>query len=630
MDSKSKKMEEFGKEYLEDLLSRSFFQCSSKNASFLQMHDLVHDLAMLVSDDFCFRLDLSSDVHSLPTKIRHLSYRRSNNYDLDKLQGLSKAISLRTFVALPLQILGGLGSGNYLVPNNILLTNGSCLRVLSLSGSSIKELPDSIGSLIHLRYLDLSASKIEELHESVCSLYHLQTLLLSWCRNLSQLPRNMERLINLRYLDITEVPLKEMPQGISQMKCLQLLSQVVLSDKHKDDVFKITDLAELEHLSGSLCILGLENINDAMEISKANLKDKKDLTELTLSWSYDAVDADSSQKELDVLDALRPHTSLKHLEIERYRGRTFSNWIADDSFSNLVSISLRNCKSCCYLPPLGQLASLKYLGIDGCDSVYSIGDETESSGPLFTCLERLHIWNMLMWKEWSFGTEAILQEGQIFPLLKELRLYNCPKLSVGLPGYLPSLENLYIITCKEMKDLLPRTHQTVTAPPFLRRVFISKCPVLESLLDWGSHSKVKELSLWNTKVLFENRIKWDLQKLSCLERIDIRGWEDDSFPDEGLLPITLTTIWIDNSSKLETLNGKAFQQLTSLTSLFIYDCENLQCLPEEVLPTSLTHLSIHRCPLLNQRCEKGGEDWPKIQHITHLYISKWMINELNE
>ncbi|XP_062115506.1 putative disease resistance RPP13-like protein 1 [Humulus lupulus] len=621
MDSKSKKMEEFGKEYLEDLLSRSFFQCSSnKNASFLQMHDLVHDLAMLVSDDFCFRLDLSSDVHSLPTKIRHLSYRKSS-YDLDNLKGLSKAISLRTFLALPMQIR----FRNYLVPYNILLTKGSCLRVLSLSQSSIKELPDSIGSLIHLRYLDLSGTEIEELHESACSLYHLQTLLLSCCTKLSQLPRNMGRLINLRYLDITWVPLKEMPQGISQMKYLQFLPRVLLSDKNKDDVFKITDLAELEHLSGSLCILGLENINDATEASKANLKDKKDLTALTLSWSYGAADADSSQKELDVLDALRPHTSLKSLKIERYRGTTFSNWIADDAFSNLVSITLLNCKSCCYLPPLGQLASLKDLRIDGCDSVYSIGDGIDSSCPLFTCLESLRISNMLMWKEWSFGTEAFLQEGQVFPLLKRVWLRNCPKLNVGLPGYLPSLERLSIGDCEEVEYLLPRTQQTVTAPPFLHlwntnEVFIWNCPVLESLLDWGSHSKVKELSLSNTKVLFENRIKWDLQKLSCLEHIRIQGWEDDSFPDEGLLPITLETIVIGDSSKLETLNGKAFEQLTSLTDLSIRSCKSLRCLPEEGLPTSLTDLSISGCPLLNQRCEKGGEDWPKIQHITNLSV----------
>ncbi|XP_060967329.1 putative disease resistance RPP13-like protein 1 [Cannabis sativa] len=41
LDKKSKKMEEHGEEYLEDLLSRSLFQRSKKKQSFLQMHDLV-------------------------------------------------------------------------------------------------------------------------------------------------------------------------------------------------------------------------------------------------------------------------------------------------------------------------------------------------------------------------------------------------------------------------------------------------------------------------------------------------------------------------------------------------------------------------------------------------------------
>ncbi|XP_030493614.1 putative disease resistance RPP13-like protein 1 [Cannabis sativa] len=181
----------------------------------------------------------------------------------------------------------------------------------------------------------------------------------------------MGSLIKLRYLDIDNVPLKEMPQPISQMKCLQFLPKVVLSDKYKVDGFKITELAEAEYVREGLCILGLENVNDATEASKANLKDKNNDDE-----------AESSQKELDVLDALRPHTNLKHLVIESYRGTTFSNWITDYAFSNLVSVYLKNRKSCCYTPPLGRVASLKYLTIDGLDSVFAIGDEIDSIVPL--------------------------------------------------------------------------------------------------------------------------------------------------------------------------------------------------------------------------------------------------------
>ena len=110
-------------------------------------------------------------------------------------------------------------------------------------------------------------------------------------------------------------------------------------------------------------------------------------------------------------------------------------------------------------------------------------------------------------------------------------------------------------------------------------------------------------------MLFENRKEWDLHKFSCLENFSIKNWEGDSFPDDGLLPTTLTNLEIWNASKLETLNGKAFQQLASLTELRITGCENLRCLPEEGLPTSLSSLEIYGCPLLEQRCEEGGEDW---------------------
>ncbi|XP_062115740.1 putative disease resistance RPP13-like protein 1 [Humulus lupulus] len=301
----------------------------------------------------------------------------------------------------------------------------SCLRVLSLNNSSIKELPDSISNLKHLRYLDLSYTEIDELSDSICTLYDLQTLLLLDCYKLSQLPKKMGSLINLRYLEIDGVPLKEIPEEISNMKHLHFLSNVVLSDRNSGG-FKMKSAAMLANLR---CISGLENIKDATEASEANLIDKKGVSKLTLSWNVNGYVADSSQKENDILDALRPHTNLEHLGIENYRGTKFSDWIGNSSFSNLVSIMLLNCKSCYILPPLGQLTFLKDLKIIGCDSVVSIGDENHHNGPLFSCLESLEIYDMLEWKDWSFSSEAMQQGLQIFPLLKILRLENCEKLN---------------------------------------------------------------------------------------------------------------------------------------------------------------------------------------------------------
>ncbi|GMN53731.1 hypothetical protein TIFTF001_022885 [Ficus carica] len=174
--------------------------------------------------------------------------------------------------------------------------------------------------------------------------------------------------------------------------------------------------------------------------------------------------------------------------------------------------------------------------------------------------------------------------------------------------------------CQQTVVLLPIAEQTVTALPSLEAIFVSACPALESLLEWGDDSKVKEVYVWRSKKLFEDRENWNLQRLSSLEFLNISGWDDTTFPDEGLLPTSFGKILIQGCSNLEAFNGKAFQQLTSLVKLSIIGCEKLRCLPEEGLPSSRSYLSIQRCPLLKQRCQEGGEDRPEVVHITSLYI----------
>uniref|UniRef100_A0A251SWI7 Putative leucine-rich repeat domain, L domain-like protein n=1 Tax=Helianthus annuus TaxID=4232 RepID=A0A251SWI7_HELAN len=78
------------------------------------------------------------------------------------------------------------------------------LRVLSLSGFKISEVPESIGTLRHLRYLNLSRTCINHLPETVGNLYNLQTLILFGCNNLTKLPNSFRKLTNLRHLDVKD------------------------------------------------------------------------------------------------------------------------------------------------------------------------------------------------------------------------------------------------------------------------------------------------------------------------------------------------------------------------------------------------------------------------------------------
>ncbi|KAK9938882.1 hypothetical protein M0R45_015597 [Rubus argutus] len=155
----------------------------------------------------------------------------------------------------------------------------------------------------------------------------------------------------------------------------------------------------------------------------------------------------------------------------------------------------------------------------------------------------------------------------------------------------------------------------------LMSIEIHNCPELESFPEGGLPCNLETLSIYeNCKKLVENRMQWGLLQLSSLRHLGINfdkcEEEIDSFPDEGLLPTTLTRLVFGNLSNMKTINSKELKRLISLQPLLIANCPELLCLPDDGLPISLSDLTIFRCPLVTQRCEKvKGEDWPKIAHI---------------
>ncbi|KAL4600920.1 hypothetical protein ACB092_11G234700 [Castanea dentata] len=603
-----KPMEDLGGDYFRELLKRSFFQQSSNSESHFVMHDLMHDLAQWAAGSFYCRLEVQlggnnpSEIST--TKVRHFSYIKPSNDCNQLFDDLSLDMHLRTFMLLPLYCKGYLTNFD---AKYCLLPQLRCLRVLSLSGYTIIELPSSIGDLKHLRYLNLSYTEIKSLPKSTSSLYNLQTLILEGCSNLKKLPEKIENLVNLRHLNITGASsIREMPAGIAKLKSLRTLSNFVVG---KD---KIVDLMNLESLQGTLCISHLENMLVANGASNVNLEDKKNLDTLVLKWDDGSQDA---QVAKEILNMLRPHVTLKTLSIEGYGGETFPTWLGDLSFSNLVDLRIERCGKCTSLPAFGQLPSLKCVIIKRMDMIKSVGLES------FQSLEKLCFEDMPGWEDWSPNLTPLSSRDTCFPRdldrlrhLKKITIRDCNSLT-SIGDFLPTaLRILEIENCEKLEALPHKLY-------FLQTLSVCNCPSIESFPAFQEED-LRELKLSGAN-LCEQVFELGLDRLTSLTSLEIAGGIMDSFPEEEdektmlKLPTSVTTLRFENFQNLLSLSWKFLPNDSTLEQIFIGACPKLEPLSVECFPPSLQLFNIYECPVLkrNYKKDEGITKWSEIAHI---------------
>jgi Leucine-rich repeat (LRR) protein len=158
--------------------------------------------------------------------------------------------------------------------------------------------------------------------------------------------------------------------------------------------------------------------------------------------------------------------------------------------------------------------------------------------------------------------------------------------------------------------------------PSLSHLEIRDCLELELCPEGGFPSKLQSLEIWKCNKLIAGLMQWGLQTLPSLSRFTIGGHENvESFPEEMLLPSSLTSLHIYDLEHVKSLDYKGLQHLTSLTELVISSCPLIESMPEEGLPSSLFSLEIKYCPMLSESCEREkGKDWPKISHIPRIVI----------
>ncbi|KAL0007305.1 hypothetical protein SO802_008807 [Lithocarpus litseifolius] len=599
---------DIGRKYFIELLWRSFFQNVENdylgNIESCKMHDLMHNLAILVSGTESAILNSSGE--NVIEKVHHVSFDLVDSSRQFSILMPNKR-KIRTILAA--SVGGTLGN----LTCNVLISNFKYLRTLDLSELEIYVVPHSIGELKHLRYLDFSENNdIEFLPNSITKLLNLLTLKLSNCCSLKVLPRGLKNLVSLRHLDISHCSeLTHMPLGLGHLISLEILPEFVVRQedlkssscnwykkKQAGSGGGLSELKELSNLGGSLQIKYLGHGEDDMVECKAtNMKQKQHLQELQLWWKdREWDDGETECYDEMSLEGLQPHPNLKVLRLFYYMGVRIPSWVS--SLTNLVHFELSYNRRLQHLPPLNQLPFLKSVKLWGMEALEYISDEDSVSNVLGA----------------SSSSSSSSSKTPFFPSLSSLHIGYCRKLKgwwrnsdddephhLLLPSFPPSLSKLEIWNCPNLTYMPP-------FPYFKERLQLRECSwkVLEQTM------KMK-MGAATTSTYFP---------LSQLQTLDLWNINDlESLQEEGLRNlVSLRKLYIAGCDGLVSLPW--IGSLTSLQTLSIQNCHNLTSLPQEIRNlTSLKELSISYCSLLGERCKRQiGEDWPFIAHVPRVLV----------
>jgi hypothetical protein len=557
-----------GYEYFQDLVSRSFFEQIDDHFPNFVMHDLTNDLAKHVCGGFSFSLDDDgNDSHEISSKTRYLSYAITRYEALKSVRGINEVQNLRTFMSMSKRGWSNGGFNSEEIHN--LLPRFKRLRVLSLSGyDNVCQLLDSIGNLKHLRFLNLSRTSMDRLPEVLCASYNLQTLILCGCKNLVELPTKMKTLTNLYHLNITETILQEMPPQIGKLRRLQLLTDFFVGTHESSN---IKELGELEYLEGELRIWNLQNVLDAQDASDANLGGKRNLKALSLVWS---VDTGNPPHEQGIIERLQPHKDVEKLSIAGYGGEILPKWVGDSNFSKLEYLSLDGFKCCRFLPPLGQLSSLRTLLIKAWYGVEVIGHEFYgrciSTNNPFESLRILIFERMQQWHEWKPDDDS-----KAFPRLEVLQIRECPKLRKALPCDLPSLMELEIKECPQLVLSLPSS-------PTINKMMLSNDSAVVKLEKLTSGYSLK---LFSFQAL--HSLPKKMEKLGC---------DSTTLLNMDILGVSIKWLPLPLFPRLKQLNIGICSDLESLC-VQEEPCSNSESTCSSLMCQSphLEKLSLHSC-----------------------------------
>uniref|UniRef100_A0A0E0IIF1 Myb-like domain-containing protein n=1 Tax=Oryza nivara TaxID=4536 RepID=A0A0E0IIF1_ORYNI len=478
MPSRSILAVDIGHVYFNQLVSRSFFQRSPTSSRYV-IHDLLHDMAQYVARNDCFIIKSRCGMSRIPPKVRHVSILGNGELSSTDIECLNTYKTLRSIVCI--------GVGCDIITNSVLETwfdHLTRIRMLRFISCRLKELPCNVGKLIHLRYLDISACDFDKLPTDLfCRLYKLEILDAQNC-TLHAVPKDIIKLVNLQRLRLKDDLISQLGRvpEVGKLTLLQNMPYYAVDDKPGRG---IQELKNMNHLHGGLEIDGLRNVTSREEVAGAELAKKIYFDTLVLKW-HESIrpQKHNSTKEMEVLEALRPSSNIKHLEVKFYMGDGLSPmWLRHDELSSLASLSINSCPNTTTLFLIEpsetgssrsssvSFQSLTKLSITWCRSLTSLDNFLQPE-----CLPMIKVIQISNCEELaSLPTNNLVH----FVHLEDLEICHCWNLNwepgLALP---PSLKSLKLEACGEFSDSTLSCLHNLTALTILNLRF---CPSIESI-----------------------------------------------------------------------------------------------------------------------------------------------------
>ncbi|KAJ3700328.1 hypothetical protein LUZ61_004033 [Rhynchospora tenuis] len=615
LPDKNSRLEDIGREYIDYLLRKSFFDIKKPNSSTscIVMHDLLHDLARSMSMEECFTIGdgLESDAN-FPETIRHL-YISADAKDYNLFTGISQLKKLHTLI---ISFKGGDPDENHVPLLSKILTELKSLRVLSLMASFSCKLPDVIGRLIHLRHLSIQQttndSKLDWFPEEVCQLYNLRVLrfLGGSGGNYAEINvKGLTNLINLRHLDIP----KTIKDRIPYIGKLATLQGSINFHVRAEDGYKIS---ELKNLTG-ICELSISQLEKVgcSEAKEVNLFKKENLRSLKLVWSMDPTRAPESDER--IADVLCPPTRLRELTITGHNGKRLPLWMKffSDKTYFLTCISLLGCRNWSDLPDLAHLPLLRTLQIKdvGLVSVPKLfkaassrteASPSSSSPRTSSSLNRLeikycqelkniqpegfkniHSLKILIMGDWPNLTIPGANAELLPPNLEHLSIGPCKNLEIPLLNSLIHLYFLKYLSFEKCATIttLPSTDVFATLIA-LTSLKIKSCPALESLGGLEAAPSLHSLTIFGCNQVIRVSSS-QLQSNGYTNQMGTRNTNSMSM---------LKFLNIDTESLMSI---KLLRKLTSIEEIKIVNSSNAN--PWQTLEVAMRNTSLKRLYLCN-------------------------------